>query len=208
MHAIFLAVFRDQLYKHLEAVPEGDFEIVTSKLVQAGSTLDFLKYADALFDILICGGLLQPGGQYLDEDGPTSPFSVFQAKEPAQLEDIKKYVEVFNKLIRRCVPFSSLLPSNQLFPICGLLPRTLLKRFIYLVHQIQVSSEAVGDPVASYSLAVCQQMGRRAEGEIRHDHRSSHGSESCYRYLPFELDEGPSRQEWYVQYLDYLVFRI
>ncbi|EIM82945.1 ARM repeat-containing protein [Stereum hirsutum FP-91666 SS1] len=94
-------IFRDQLYKHLEAVPPGDFEVVTSKLVQAGSTLEFLKYADALFDILIVGGLLQPGGQYLDEEGPSSPFSVFQAKEPPELDDIRKYVEVFNKLIRR-----------------------------------------------------------------------------------------------------------
>lgn len=94
-------VFRDQLYKHLEAVPPGDFDVVTSKLVQAGSTLEFLKYADALFDILIVGGLLQPGGQYLDEEGPSSPFSVFQAKEPPELDDIRKYVEVFNKLIRR-----------------------------------------------------------------------------------------------------------
>lgn len=94
-------VFRDQVYKHLEAVPQGDFDAVANKLVQAGSTLEFLKYADALFDILIVGGLLQPGGNYLDEDRATSPFSIFQAKEPPQLDDIKNYVEVFNKLIRR-----------------------------------------------------------------------------------------------------------
>ncbi|KAI0066091.1 ARM repeat-containing protein [Artomyces pyxidatus] len=94
-------IFRDQLYKHLEAVPEGDFDAVANKLIQAGSTLELLKYSDALFDILFVGGLLQPGGSYLDEDGPTSPFSVFQAQEPVQVDDIKKYVEVFNKLIRR-----------------------------------------------------------------------------------------------------------
>ncbi|KAI0321176.1 ARM repeat-containing protein [Amylostereum chailletii] len=94
-------IFRDQVYKHLEAVPQGDFDAVANKLIQAGSTLEFVKYSDALFDILFVGGLLQPGGSYLDEDGPTSPFSVFQAKEPAQIEDIKQYIEVFNKLIRR-----------------------------------------------------------------------------------------------------------
>ncbi|KAK7045598.1 hypothetical protein VNI00_007430 [Paramarasmius palmivorus] len=94
-------VFRDQLYKHLEAVPEGDFDAVTTKLIQAGSTLEFLKYADPLFEIILVGGLLQPGGSYYDDGAPISPFTIFSAKEPAEVEDLKKYVEVLNKLIRR-----------------------------------------------------------------------------------------------------------
>lgn len=98
---ITLPVFRDQVYKHLETIPQGDYDAVANKLIQAGSTLEFLKYADALFDILIVGGLLQPGGLYLDADGPTSPFSLFQIKAPAEIDDIKKFVEVLNKLIRR-----------------------------------------------------------------------------------------------------------
>jgi hypothetical protein len=89
------------VYKHLEAIPNTDYDAVTNKLIQAGSTLEFLKYSDALFDILFVGGLLQPGGSYLDADGPTSPFSLFQIKLPAEPEDIKKFVEVLNKLIRR-----------------------------------------------------------------------------------------------------------
>ncbi len=96
-------VFRDQLYKHLETVPQGDFDGFTNKLVQAGSTLELLKYADALFEILLVGGLLQPGGSYLEDGAPPSPFSIFKAKEPVEVADIKKYVEVLNKLIRRCV---------------------------------------------------------------------------------------------------------
>ena len=94
-------VFRDQLYKHLETVPAGDFDGYTNKLVQAGSTLEFHKYAEALFEILLVGGLLQPGGGYIDDGAPPSPFSIFNAKEPVEVADIKKYVEVFNKLIRR-----------------------------------------------------------------------------------------------------------
>jgi hypothetical protein len=93
------------VYKHLEAIPQGDYDAVTNKLIQAGYTLEFLKYADALFDILFVGGLLQPGGLYLDADGPTSPFSLFQIKVPAEAEEIKKFVEVLNKLIRRQVFF-------------------------------------------------------------------------------------------------------
>jgi len=94
-------VFRDQVYKHLEAVPQGDYDAITNKLIQAGSTLEFLKYADALFDILFVGGLLQPGGLYLDAEGPTSPFSLFQIKAAAEPDEIKKFVEVLNKLVRR-----------------------------------------------------------------------------------------------------------
>ncbi|KAI0032232.1 ARM repeat-containing protein [Vararia minispora EC-137] len=107
-------IFRDQLYKHLDAVPQGDFDAVANKLVQAGSTLEFLKYSDALFDVLFVGGLLQPGGLYLDADGPTSPFSVFQAVEPPQIDDIKKYVDVFNKLIRRYKYLQKPLEENSL----------------------------------------------------------------------------------------------
>ncbi|KAF8530523.1 hypothetical protein BU17DRAFT_35813 [Hysterangium stoloniferum] len=94
-------VFRDQLYKHIDTVPEGDFDNFTNKLVQAGSTLEFLKYADALFEILLAGGLLQPGGSYVDDGAPPSPFSILQAKEPVEVDDMKKYIDVLNKLIRR-----------------------------------------------------------------------------------------------------------
>lgn len=103
-------VFRDQLYKHLETVPENDFDTFTTKFIQAGSTLEFLKYADTLFEIILVGGLIQPGGSYIDDGAPTSPFTVFNAKDPASVEDLKKYVEVLNKLIRRytCAVFPTL----------------------------------------------------------------------------------------------------
>lgn len=94
-------VFRDQLLKHLDNVPPSDFDAITNKLVQAGSTLEYLKYAEALFEILLVGGLLQPGGQYVEDGTPLSPFSFLNAKEPVEVADIKQYVEVLNKLIRR-----------------------------------------------------------------------------------------------------------
>jgi hypothetical protein len=100
--SILSKVFRDQLYKHLETVAPDDFEGYTNKLVQAGSTLEYLKYADVLFEILLVGGILQPGGSYVDDGAPSSPFSIFNAKEPVEVADVKKYVDVLNKLIRRC----------------------------------------------------------------------------------------------------------
>ena len=96
-----MLVFRDQVLKHLENVPPSDFDAITNKLVQAGSTLEYLKYADALFEILLVGGLLQPGGQYVEDGTPLSPFSFLNAKEPVEVADMKQYVEVLNKLIRR-----------------------------------------------------------------------------------------------------------
>ena len=95
------AVFRDQLYKFLETVPGDDFDATASKLIQAGSSLDFTKYAEPLFEILFLGGLLQSGGTFVDDGAPPSPFAIVNAKEPAELDDVKRYVEVLNKVIRR-----------------------------------------------------------------------------------------------------------
>lgn len=95
------AVFRDQLYKYLESVQANDFDGFTAKLVLAGSTLEYLKYAVALFEILLVGGLIQPGGSYLDDNAPMSPFSIFNASNPPDVMELRNYVDVFHKLNRR-----------------------------------------------------------------------------------------------------------
>ncbi|CCA73080.1 hypothetical protein PIIN_07034 [Serendipita indica DSM 11827] len=95
------SIFRDQLYKHLETVSPDDFEGYANKLNLAGSQLEFLKYSDALFEILLVGGLLQPGGTYVEDNAPRSPFTILNAPEPVETAEIKKYAEVFNKLLRR-----------------------------------------------------------------------------------------------------------
>lgn len=45
--------FRDSLYKHLESVPSEDFDGYASALDKAGNSLDYRKYGDQLFEILI-----------------------------------------------------------------------------------------------------------------------------------------------------------
>ena len=50
---------------------------------------------------------MQPGGSYVDDGAPPSPFSIFNAKEPVEVADVKQYVDVLNKLIRRCVLLTS-----------------------------------------------------------------------------------------------------
>jgi hypothetical protein len=49
--------------------------------------------------------LLQPGGSFVDDGAPISPFTLANAKHPVDVGDIKNYVEVINKLIRRSVVF-------------------------------------------------------------------------------------------------------
>jgi hypothetical protein len=42
---------------------------------------------------------LAPGGTFLEDGTPASPFSIFQAED--DLASIKKHVDVFHKLMRR-----------------------------------------------------------------------------------------------------------
>ncbi|KAI8989512.1 armadillo-type protein [Pilobolus umbonatus] len=91
-------VFRDNLLAQLKTVKGGDFEAISSKLDILGNTLDYRKYGDSLFEILITGGILEPGGIF-DDDVERSSFCIFAAEDDASI--IKKYVEIFNKLIRR-----------------------------------------------------------------------------------------------------------
>ncbi|SGY14332.1 BQ5605_C010g06144 [Microbotryum silenes-dioicae] len=94
--------FRDQLIKHLESVPERDFDAVASKLDVLGNQLDYRKYEQQLFELLLVGGLLTPGGGFLDDGAAKSTFSVTgSAKEPVEVSDVKSIVDVFNKLTRR-----------------------------------------------------------------------------------------------------------
>ena len=62
--------FRDNLLTYLVSLPaDATPDQILAKLVLAGSQLELLKYSDAFFELLICGGLLQPGGSYLDAAG-------------------------------------------------------------------------------------------------------------------------------------------
>jgi len=74
------------------------------------------------------GGLLQPGGTFLDDGAPLSPFTIANAKEPLEMGEIKNYIEVINKLIRRYIHF----------PLSRLLSVTFNH---FLDKQIQVSSK-------------------------------------------------------------------
>ena len=119
------AQFRDQFVKHLESVQIADYDAIASKLDVLGNQvspylqssplpalihpfpiqLDYRKYEQELFEILLTGGLLAPGGGIAQDAATRSPFSLLgSAKEPLDFAEIKKIVDVFNKLLRRSVP--------------------------------------------------------------------------------------------------------
>uniref|UniRef100_A0A8C2J7H3 Basic leucine zipper and W2 domain-containing protein 1-B-like n=2 Tax=Cyprinus carpio TaxID=7962 RepID=A0A8C2J7H3_CYPCA len=75
-----------------------DLEAVAKFLDSSGAKLDYRRYAETLFDILVAGGMLAPGGA-LSDDMTRTHFCLFTA--PEDVKTMKAYAQVFNKLIRR-----------------------------------------------------------------------------------------------------------
>jgi len=90
--------FRDQLLQGLLETG-SDLDAVSKYLDTAGGKLDYRRYGETLFDVLIAGGLLGPSGVTPGDGGVLSPACVFAADN--NIEAIKRYEQVFLKLIRR-----------------------------------------------------------------------------------------------------------
>ncbi|XP_033831463.1 eIF5-mimic protein 1 [Periophthalmus magnuspinnatus] len=93
-------VFRDTIVAGLNECGR-DLEAVSKFLDVTGSRVDYRRYADTLFDILIAGSMLAPGGSRIDEGDQSKVTSacVFNAEESHAA--LRLYAQVFNKLIRR-----------------------------------------------------------------------------------------------------------
>jgi len=91
--------FRDQLLQGL--IEAGtDLDAVSKFLDGAGGTkLDYRRYGETLFDVLIAGGILGPNGVCPAEGGKLAPASVFAAEN--SIEALKAQQQVFLKLTRR-----------------------------------------------------------------------------------------------------------
>lgn len=76
---------------------DGNFDEIIKYLDQSGSTLDYRRYAEPLFDILIAGSMLAPGGKR--EAVIRTEFCVFSC-EP-MMEAIRAHVQLLVKLLRR-----------------------------------------------------------------------------------------------------------
>lgn len=80
-----------------------DLELVSKFLDTAGSKLDYRRYGETLFDILIAGGILAPGGTLAPDLDPlkTSRTEICVFSADNDLEVLKSYAQVITKLIRR-----------------------------------------------------------------------------------------------------------
>lgn len=96
------ASFRDAVLQGLNDTG-SDLEQVSKFLDVAGSKLDYRRYGETLFDILLAGGILAPGGTLAPDLDPlkTSRTEVCIFAADNDLETLKNHAQVITKLIRR-----------------------------------------------------------------------------------------------------------
>lgn len=90
--------FRDAVIAGLETAE--DLEGISKFLDIGGNKLDYRRYGEVLFDILIAGGLLVPGGS-ISQDGekPRTDCCIFAA--PEDMESMRNHEQIFTRLMRR-----------------------------------------------------------------------------------------------------------
>lgn len=92
--------FRDAIIAGL-AEAGNDLEQVAAFLDSAGGKQNYRQYGEQLFDILLAGGILAPGGSIIEDGGEKhgfrTTFCVFEANE----DSLKGHVQVINKLVAR-----------------------------------------------------------------------------------------------------------
>lgn len=127
---------------------------LVAKLIQAGSTLEFLKYAEQLFELLIIGGLIQPGGGFLDEK--RSPVYLLQDATP-EWNPVTGMVEVLRRVMQRYKYLQKPLEENFLPDILGYVSK-------YEPEQRQKLAEAVA------LLVLDVQISPRCLASLERDH--------------------------------------
>ncbi|AFR94872.1 hypothetical protein J008_02731 [Cryptococcus neoformans] len=143
--------FRDALLLHLALLPHPiTKDALVAKLVQAGSTLEFLKYSEQLFELLFVGGLLQPGGSYLDDK--RSPVYILQPDDaPDAFQDgVKGMIEVLKRVMQRYKYLQKPLEENFLPGVLSYLPKwdvksreKLAEAIALLTIELQISSRCL-----------------------------------------------------------------
>ncbi|KAL1461921.1 hypothetical protein WDU94_013783 [Cyamophila willieti] len=94
------AGFRDYILAGLNAAGT-DLEAVSKFLDIAGGKVDYRRYGEALFDILIAGGLLVPGGSIAQEGDKLCKTTACIFEAPEDIQSLKNFEQVFIKLVRR-----------------------------------------------------------------------------------------------------------
>lgn len=96
------ASFRDAILLGFKE-SNSDYELVSKFLDSAGSKLDYRRYGEVLFDIILAGGILAPGGTLAPDLDPlkTSRTEVCVFSAENDIDVLKSYAQVITKLIRR-----------------------------------------------------------------------------------------------------------
>ncbi|KAJ2400391.1 hypothetical protein GGI23_002063 [Coemansia sp. RSA 2559] len=95
--------FRESVFQVTKDIEPKDYSKISSALDTAGNTLDYRRYGDTFFELLVTGGLIAPGGiiEY-DEDYGRLPFCLFElASGDDPLAGAKNWNALIHKLTRR-----------------------------------------------------------------------------------------------------------
>lgn len=85
--------FRDAVLLGLEKAG-NDLEAISKYLDAAGSKLDYRRYGEALFDIMIAGGLLVPGGSIAQDGDKPVKTSACVFEQPEDMESMRNFEQV------------------------------------------------------------------------------------------------------------------
>lgn len=131
-------VFRDEFIRALSTNPNPseDFEASLRILEGLANELDFRKYEAQLFELLIVGRLLAPGGSVLQDASEPCPLAVCSSKNGDK--QVKEIVGVFGKLTRRYKYLQKPLEENAMPNILVSLSlgSTAVITAIRLVHRL------------------------------------------------------------------------
>ncbi|PIA17737.1 ARM repeat-containing protein [Coemansia reversa NRRL 1564] len=96
-------VFRDSIFQLIEDIDPTDYSKISDALDAGGNTLDYHRYGDVFFDILVTGGLIAPGGIIQDdEELGKVPFSLFVlGRGDNQQTGARHWGDLIHKLTRR-----------------------------------------------------------------------------------------------------------
>lgn len=98
--------FRDTILSnfHVEAKNQLDIDAVIKSLL-SDTKIDYRVYGEQLFDIIIAGGILAPGGSILVDSDSSKQYRtdvcLFKAVEADDLITIKNFANIFTRLIQR-----------------------------------------------------------------------------------------------------------
>lgn len=98
--------FRDTILSsfHVEAKNQLDIDAVIKSLL-TDTKIDYRVYGEQLFDIIIAGGILAPGGSILADSDSSKQYRtdvcLFKAVEADDLVTIKNFANIFVRLIQR-----------------------------------------------------------------------------------------------------------